>query len=83
MFRRDLGVDLSGLEIGMAQELLDFSDVYPFVEEVRGEAVAEGMGRDLLFDAGSLGCLGDDLLDVPGRERTLSSAWKQEVFAIL
>ncbi len=44
----DVGVDLCGLETGMAEEFLDGSEVGAVIEEMGGEAVAKlvrGEGR--------------------------------------
>ena len=42
----DVGVDLGGGEVGVAEQLFDGLDVAPFVEDVGGEAVAEDVGAD-------------------------------------
>ena len=39
----DVGVDLGGADVGMAEQLLDGADVVAALEEVGGEAVAEAV----------------------------------------
>jgi len=58
----DAGVDLGGVDVGMAEEFLYDSEVRAAGEEVRGEAVPEDMGVDI-FEPG--GCCGgfDDAPD--------------------
>jgi hypothetical protein len=47
---------VEGLRTGLvAQELLDVSDIVTQLQQVGGEGVAEGVGRDALGDAGLLG----------------------------
>ena len=48
-------VALSGFEIGVAQHLLHRYDVCAVLDQVAGKGMAEGVGRDLLFDACGLG----------------------------
>ena len=45
-------VDLCGLAAGVAQELLDVSQVHPVLEEVGGEAVTQAVDGDVLGDPG-------------------------------
>jgi len=51
----DMGVDHSGFDVGVAEEFLDGANVVAVLQEVGGEAVAEGVGADALGDAGELG----------------------------
>ena len=48
----DVGVDHGGLDVGVAEELLNRADVGAGLEEVRGEGVAQGVGPGLFRDAG-------------------------------
>ena len=48
----DVGVDLGGAEVGVAEELLDAAEVGAVVEEVGGEAVPEFVRADLEADGG-------------------------------
>ena len=41
-----MGVDHGGLDIFVTKELLDGANVIAVFEEVRGEAMAEGVGGD-------------------------------------
>lgn len=59
----DVGVDLSGGDVGVAEHGLDGTEVGAVHKEVGGEAVAEGVGRDVLCDAGFAGVFLDDALD--------------------
>ena len=59
----DVGVDLGGGDVGMAEHFLDDSEVGAVVEEVGGEAVAELVGMDFLGEASSGGAFVDDLFD--------------------
>ena len=42
-FVEDVGVDLGGGEVGVAEEFLDGAEIVVVFEEVGGEAVAEGV----------------------------------------
>ena len=42
----DVGIDLGGGEVGVAEQLFDSLNVASFVEDVGGEAVAEDVGAD-------------------------------------
>ena len=44
----DMGINLSGGQAGMSQELLYDANIRPPVQNVRGERVPKRMGRDLL-----------------------------------
>lgn len=46
-----MGVDLGRGETLVAQQFLDDSKVRPSVEEMRGKAMAEGVGRNTLRQA--------------------------------
>jgi hypothetical protein len=46
----DMGVDLRGLDILVAEQLLHGADVVAGFEEVGGKAVTEGVGADRLAD---------------------------------
>ena len=59
----DVGVDLGGGDIGVAEHFLDDAEVGAVVEEVGGEAVAELVGMDFLVEASGGGAFVDDLLD--------------------
>lgn len=55
-------VDHRGLDILVLEQLLDGADAIMVLQEVRGEAVAQGVGADELDDAGLSRCLADRLL---------------------
>ena len=59
----DVGVDLGGGDVGVAEHFLDDAEVGAVVEEVGGEAMAELVGMDFLGEASSGGAFVDDLFD--------------------
>ena len=62
VFLGDVGVDLGGLRVGVTEEFLDVPYVGAVLQEVGGEAVAEGMDADLLRDADLIFSSGKDFL---------------------
>lgn len=64
----DVGVDLGGRDVGVAEEGLDGAKVGAVHKEVGGEGVAQGVGGDVFGDAGGAGAGFDDALDRAGRE---------------
>ena len=50
-----MGVDHGGFDVFVSEEFLDGADVVAVLEEVGGEGVAEGVGCDMLLDAGGFG----------------------------
>lgn len=52
----------------MAEHGLDGAEVGAVHEEIGGEAVAEGVGGDVLGDTGDASALFDDTLDAAGRK---------------
>lgn len=67
----DVGVDLSGGDVGVAEHGLDGAKVSAVHEEVSGEAVAQGVGGDVLGDAGEFGVFLDDAFDGTSSETTI------------
>lgn len=59
----DVGVNLGGGDVGVAEERLDGAKIGAIHEEVSGEAVAEGVGSDVLGDTGFTSILLDDAFD--------------------
>lgn len=59
----DVGIDLSGGDVGVAEHGLDGAEVGAVHEEISGETVAEGVGGDVFRDAGFAGVFLDDALD--------------------
>jgi hypothetical protein len=64
-----VGIDLSGGDVGVAEEFLDGADIVAGFEEVGGEGVAEGVATDGFRDLGELngganGALEDLLIEV-------------------
>ena len=64
----EVGVDLGGGDVGVAEEALDGAEVGAIHEEVGGEGVAHGVGGDFFGDAGELGILIDEALNGAGGE---------------
>ncbi len=67
-FLIDVGVDLGGGDVGVAEEFLDDAEVGAAFEEVGGERVPQQVRVDVLLDAGEGGALLDDLADPVGAE---------------
>lgn len=67
----DVGVDLGGGDVGVAEETLDGAEVGTVHKEVGGEGVAERVGSDVFGDAGGAGVFFDDALDGAGSETTV------------
>lgn len=59
----DVGVDLGGADVGVAEHGLDGADVGAVHEEVGGEAVAKRVGGNVLGDAGFFRVGLDDALN--------------------
>ena len=53
----DVGVNLGGGDVGVAEERLDGAKIGAVHEEVGGEAVAEGVGSDVRGATGFVGVL--------------------------
>ncbi len=52
----DMGVDLRGRDVGMAEQLLHRTQIGAALQQMAGESVTEHMGRDAGgFDAGGNG----------------------------
>ena len=56
-----VGVDLGGRNVRVAQHLLDGTQVRTVLQQVGGEGVAQGVGRDVLLDARLLLIVLDEL----------------------
>lgn len=64
----DVGVNLRGRDVGVAEEFLNDAQVGAAAEQVGGEAVAHKMGVDIRFDTGAGGVLFDELADAGSGE---------------
>ncbi len=60
---KDVGVDHRRLDVFVAEEFLDCSDVVASHQQVSGEGVAEGMAAHVLVDVGVSDCLFDRTVD--------------------
>ena len=59
---QDVGVDHGGLDVLVAEELLDRADVVVVLQQVGGEGVAEGVAGHALVEAGGTWRLTDSAL---------------------
>src|SRR3546814_20933310 len=76
--RCDLRVKGGGVECGMTEQHLDDADIDAILEQVRGEAVAQGVRSDTLVDIRGLGCLDDDPIEPARADRTRSARAREE-----
>lgn len=81
----DVSVDLGGRDVGVAKHGLDGAEIGAIHEEIGGEAVTEGVGGDVLCDAGGAGVFLDDTFDRTGGEATVitRSVRRGEIFAVI
>lgn len=81
----DVGVDLGGGDVGVAEHGLDGTDVGAVHEQVGGEAMAKSMRRDVLGNAGCVGVFLDDAFDRARSEAAeiTRSIDGLEIFAII
>lgn len=63
-----VGVDHGGLDVFMAEQILDGADVVTGFEQVGGEAVAQSVAGGAFFEAGQFGGAADGFLDGAGAE---------------
>ena len=52
----DVGVDHGGLDVFMAEQFLDCSNIVPILQQMGGKAVPEGVGADALVNFGLSRC---------------------------
>ena len=72
-FAVDVGVDLGGGRSIKTEHFLDGAEVGTAFDEMGGEGVAEGMGRNGFFNAGFFGQLFDEHEDInPGKRSAIS-----------
>src|SRR5919205_195119 len=74
----DAGIEGGGVELGVAEQDLDDPDVDVLLQQVRGEAVAQGVRGDPLPDAGGLRGLVDGAVELPGRDRLQGVAAREQ-----
>ena len=60
----DVGVDLGGGDVGVAQDFLYGAEVGAALEEVGAEAVSEGVRGEAAGDAGGVSGVADDAPDI-------------------
>jgi hypothetical protein len=73
-------VDLGCPKALVPQEVLDNPEVRTPLQEMRGEAMPEGMGRDALLDTGGSSSVLDDPLYRPSREVPVPTAAGKQPF---
>ena len=81
----DVGVNLGGRDVGVAEHGLDRAEIGAVHEEVGGEAVAESVGGDMFRNAGFAGVFLDDAFDRAGGKAAIiaGSVGGGEVFAVV
>ena len=62
----DFGVELGGGHRGVTEQLLDHTDVGASGQQVRGEGVAQDVGRNVPTATGQAGAIGGLLERAPG-----------------
>ena len=77
----DVDVDLGRGDALVAQHLLDGTQVGTALEQVGGEAVAQGVRTDDLADAGQFAQLLDDVENHLAREHRAAAVQEQDVLA--
>src|SRR3954452_15825333 len=65
----DAGVKSGGVELGVAEQHLDDADVGVLLQQMRGEAVPQGVRRHPLLDPGSLSGGMNGAVKLTGRQR--------------
>src|SRR6516162_116913 len=65
----DAGIERRRLELGVSEQHLDHADVDVLLEQVRGEAVPQGVRRDALGDARQILGGGDGPIELTGGDR--------------
>jgi hypothetical protein len=62
-FLHDMQIDLGGLDLGMAKEILNRADVGSILKQVCGKRVSQHVRRDPFGDIGGNGGAADGLLE--------------------
>ncbi len=81
----DVGVDLGGGDVGVAEHGLDGAEIGAIHKEVGGKTMAESVRGDMLGDAGKLGISLDDALDGAGSETPIIAGGVDglEIFTVI
>ena len=66
----DAGIASRGVDAAMSEEHLNDPDVFAVLQQMRGKAMAEGMGGDSFVDPRQMSCCAADLLN--GRRREVA-----------
>ena len=61
----DMGVDLSCLQRGMSEQLLDLAEIRSPIKEMRGRGMSQGVGREMI-NTGHQRSLIDNSTDLAG-----------------
>jgi hypothetical protein len=78
-FARHMGIDLGGREIAMTKQHLHHAQICAMIEQMGGEGVAQGMGRERLADPGLDGIALDELPEGLAGHAVATAGRKQEV----
>jgi len=75
--KADLGVDLRGADVFVSEQFLHGAQVCPAAEEMHGERVAQGVGRDIFLDARAGGILFEFVPEADSAQRRAAIVQKQ------
>src|SRR3982750_3157784 len=78
----DVRVDLCSRDVGMPKHFLDRAQICATLQEMRGERVAECMGRDVLLDSRTLDVLLKNLPRSHAGERLSAGVEEQDATPI-
>eukprot|EP01137_Pigoraptor_chileana_P001308 Opistho-2@38752 len=76
--RRHLGIERGRLQLAVAKQDLDHADIDVLLEQMRREAMAQGVRADALADAGDLGGFLNRAMQLPGRDRIGATAPRKQ-----
>ena len=77
--KADLGVDLRGADVFVSEQFLHGAQVCPAAEEMHGERVAQGVGRDIFLDARAGGVLFELVPEADSAQRRAAVVQEQRV----
>src|ERR671911_1535008 len=69
LLAREVGVELGGREVGVAEHLLDRAEVATARQQMGGEGVAEGVRAHLSLQPSRVGVAKDDLVEALASQR--------------
>jgi hypothetical protein len=74
-----LGVNLGGADVFVSEQFLHGAQVCPAIEQMHGERVAQGVGRDVFLDARAGGVLFEFVPEADSAQRRAAVVQKQRV----